>query len=73
MANPIPVYVEVFCTYCQIDGHEVVNCHAMYHYLSNILIATEMDTRKADQGTQPEVIKKTLCVAHWGQSKKGEV
>ncbi|KAJ5258214.1 hypothetical protein N7497_001487 [Penicillium chrysogenum] len=54
----------LWCKHCEVEGHLVIHCHALYEELTNFDAAFKMA-----QGQAPDP-KNAYPVARWGQAKK---
>ncbi|KAJ5187086.1 hypothetical protein N7449_010080 [Penicillium cf. viridicatum] len=62
-ANQHPLW----CKHCEVEGHLVIHCHALYEDLTNFDAAVRMSQGPASDS------KRAYPVAHWGQGKKKQV
>ncbi|CAI7647567.1 uncharacterized protein N7487_006192 [Penicillium crustosum] len=54
----------VWCKHCEVEGHLVTHCHALYEDLTNFDAAVRMSQGPASDP------KRAYHIAHWGQGKK---
>ncbi|KAJ5486492.1 hypothetical protein N7530_000792 [Penicillium desertorum] len=54
----------LWCKHCEVEGHSVIHCHALYEELTNFYAAFKM---AQGQNSDPQ---NAHAVAHWGQGKK---
>ncbi|OQD71055.1 hypothetical protein PENPOL_c001G05839 [Penicillium polonicum] len=55
---------QLWCKHCEVEGHLVTHCHALYEDLTNFDAAVRMSQGPASDP------KRAYPIAHWGQAKK---
>ncbi|KAF4759759.1 hypothetical protein N7455_000873 [Penicillium solitum] len=61
-AGPHPVW----CKHCEVEGHLVTHCHALYEDLANFDAGVRMSQGPASDP------KRAYPISHWGQGKKNK-
>ncbi|CAI7638466.1 unnamed protein product [Penicillium glandicola] len=56
----------LFCSYCEVEGHEVVHCYHLFEYLTTFAATTGFATAQPSQGSASFNHR----VARWGGAKK---